>query len=61
MQKERQNKILVELGGKLKLRKLFGVSYNTVRTALSGQRESLMVYKIRKAALEMGGVEIKNE
>lgn len=53
------NKILVELGEKGKLAKLFDVSYPTVRDALSGKRTSKIGIRIRRAAMERGGVEVE--
>lgn len=50
--------ILVKQGEKGKLAELFDVSYPTVRDALSGKRTSKVGIKIRKAAIERGGLEI---
>lgn len=52
------NKILVKWGEKWQLAKLFDVSYPTVRDALSGKRTSKVGVRIRRAALERGGMEI---
>lgn len=53
------NRILVALGEKLYLRRLFNVSYPTVRKALNGKSSSSLSLKIRNAALERGGVEVE--
>jgi hypothetical protein len=50
-------KILVELGERKKLMKIFGKSHVTVRRALNGQTNTLLAQKIRKAAIERGGME----
>lgn len=50
--------ILVRQGEKGKLAELFDVSYPTVRDALSGKRTSKVGIKIRKAAIERGGLEV---
>lgn len=54
------NKILVEPNEKVYLKRLFGVSYPTIRKALNGISDSSLSLKIRKAALERGGVEKDN-
>lgn len=51
------NAILVDLGEKKALEKLFKVSHPTVRRALNGEIESPTALRIRKAAIERGGVE----
>lgn len=53
------NRILVAPGEKLYLRRLFKASYPTVRKALNGKSSSSLSLKIRKAALERGGVEVE--
>ncbi len=53
------NKILVENGDKKELRRIFGVSYPTIRKALNGNSKSLLSVKIRKAAIERGGMEVE--
>lgn len=50
-------KILVENGEKRRLMKLFNCSYPTIRKALNDASGSLLSLKIRKAALERGGME----
>lgn len=52
--------ILVGLGEKKRLANLFDTTYNTVRKALSGKSGSLLSIKIRNAAIERGGMEIKS-
>lgn len=52
------NKILVDKGEKLALKRLFKTSYPTVRKALSGKSDSKLTYQIRQAALERGGLEV---
>ena len=51
------NRILVAPGEKVYLKGLFATSYPTVRKALNGKSSSSLSLKIRKAALERGGVE----
>ena len=51
-------KVLVLHGEKKELIKIFGVSHVTVREALNGKLNSQLAIKIRKAAVERGGVEI---
>ena len=53
--------ILVANGERGKLAKLMECSRPTVRTALNGRVTTSLAYKIRKAALERGGVEVKNK
>jgi hypothetical protein len=55
------NKILVDKGEKLALKKLFKTSYPTVRKALSGKSESKLSFQIRKAAIERGGLEVNSK
>jgi DNA-binding GntR family transcriptional regulator len=47
------------MGEKRKLMKLFEVSHVTVREALRGNVSTELGRKIRKAALERGGIETK--
>jgi hypothetical protein len=49
-------KIIVENGDRLKLMKIFNTTYPTVRSALNFQTNSELACKIRKAALNRGGV-----
>ncbi|MZP67207.1 MAG: hypothetical protein GT597_13795 [Bacteroidales bacterium] len=51
--------ILVRMGEKRKLMKLFEVSHVTVRESLRGNVSTELGRKIRKAALERGGIETK--
>ena len=51
------NPILVDLGEKKVLAELFKVSHPTVRKALAGEIESPTALRIRKAAIERGGIE----
>jgi len=55
---EKGKKILVANGEKKALKELFGCSYPTVRDALNGKSSTTLGYKIRKLAIERGGVEI---
>ena len=55
---EQGKKILVANGEKKALKELFDVSYPTVRGALNGKQSTSLSYKIRKAAIERGGVEV---
>lgn len=52
------NEIIVPHGIREKLVKLFKTSYPTVRLALKGESKSLLSLRIRKGALENGGVEV---
>ena len=54
---EKEKKILVEIGEKKALGILLNASYPTVRTALNGKSDTLLLIKIRKAAIERGGME----
>ena len=49
-------KVLVEHGEIVKLAQLLGVARKTVREALSGQTNTPLARKIRKLALDRGGV-----
>lgn len=53
--------ILIKHGNGVReeLTKIFGVSIVTVRGALKGRTNSPLAKKIRKAAIEKGGVEVK--
>lgn len=51
------NKVLVQHGEKKKLMKIFNVSHVTVREALNGETASVLAIRIRKAAIERGGLE----
>lgn len=53
------SKILVTHGEKKQLMKIFKVSHVTVREALNGRSTSPLAQKIKKAAVERGGVEIE--
>lgn len=50
-------KILTVPGEKKKLMKIFNKSHVTVRRALNGEIDTPIAKKIRKAAIERGGVE----
>jgi len=52
------NEIIVPHGTRDKLVRLFQTSYPTVRAALKGESKSLLSLRIRKGALENGGVEV---
>lgn len=52
-------KILTELGEKKELMKIFGCSHVTVREALRGNVKTDLGKRIRKAAIERGGTEVK--
>nr|DAH17537.1 MAG TPA: Transcriptional regulator GntR, transcription regulator, GntR,Chromobacterium violaceum [Caudoviricetes sp.]DAS18737.1 MAG TPA: Transcriptional regulator GntR, transcription regulator, GntR,Chromobacterium violaceum [Caudoviricetes sp.] len=52
-------KILVENGERAYLGKLFGVSQPTIRRALDGKTNTDLAKKIRKVAIDRGGV-VKN-
>ena len=49
-------RVLVEHGEIVKLAQLLGVARKTVREALSGQTNTDLAKKIRKVALDRGGV-----
>lgn len=50
-------KILVAVGEKKILMKIFKKSHVTIRRALNGDIDTLTARKIRKVAIERGGVE----
>ena len=50
-------KILVANGEKRQLMEIFNKSHVTVRRALNGETDTKLARKIRKAAIERGGVE----
>jgi hypothetical protein len=52
------NRILVAHGEKQKLAELFGHGMPFIRKALAGERDTLEALRVRKAALERGGVEV---
>lgn len=49
-------RVLVEHGEIVKLAQLLGVARKTIREALSGQTNTPLACKIRKLALDRGGV-----
>lgn len=53
------NRIIVEHGIQKKLEGIFNVSHVTVRRALRGERNNDLSKRIRKAAIENGGVEMQ--
>jgi DeoR/GlpR family transcriptional regulator of sugar metabolism len=58
---EYMGKILVRHGEKMELAKLFGVSTVTVRSALNEVTQSELSKRIRKAAIQRGGAEVKSQ
>lgn len=54
-------KILTEQGERQVLGKLFGVSQPTIRRALNGKTQTELAKKIRRVALQRGGVEKEQE
>lgn len=52
--------ILVKNNVKKQIKESIGVSYFTVRSALLGQTNTKLALKIREKALELGGVEVKD-
>lgn len=54
------NKIILPHGALKKLRKLSGVSEPTARAALRGESHTTRAFKIRKMAIELGGVEMSD-
>lgn len=52
-------KVLVEHGEVAKLARLFGIARKTVSEALRGQTNTDLAKKIRKVAIDRGGV-VKN-
>jgi hypothetical protein len=50
--------VLVLHGEKKELQRIFKTSHVTVRKSLSGKLNSPLAIRIRKAAVERGGVEI---
>lgn len=53
------NKILVDVGEKKELAKIIGCSKPTIRAALEGKEITAMNVRIRKLAIERGGIEIE--
>lgn len=53
---ESMAKVLVEHGEVAKLARLFGIARKTVSEALSGQTNTDLAKKIRKVAIDRGGV-----
>ena len=51
-------RIIVDFGVKRKIMQLLDCTYPTVRTALAGKSDTKLAQKIRKAALENGGMEL---
>ena len=49
-------RVLVEHGEVVKLAKFLGIARKTVREALSGQTNTPLARKIRKLAIDRGGV-----
>ena len=52
--------ILIKHSQRKKLMEIFECTYPTIRTALRGNATTKLHFKIRKAALENGGVEMKS-
>jgi hypothetical protein len=52
------NRIIVIHGEKQKLAKLFGHGMPFIRKALAGDRDTLEALKVRKVAIERGGIEV---
>jgi hypothetical protein len=61
LKNKEMNRILLPHGALKKLIELAGVSEPTARMALRGQRHTTRAFKIRKLALELGGVEMSAE
>ena len=53
--------ILVNNGVRKKLMELFNCTYPTVRSALKGNVCTALSVKIRKAAIERGGIEVETK
>ena len=53
-------KIIVDINVKGELKDLFNTTYYTVKKALEGDAVKPVHLKIRKAAIEKGGVEVDN-
>ena len=59
---EAENKILVDLGVKTIIKNEMKLgSYPTIQKALEGRAKTPKDLEIRKAALQLGGVEIENQ
>lgn len=54
-------RILVEWGEYKKIAEVFNVSTRTVRDACKARSESKLAQRIRKAAIERGGVAVENK
>lgn len=59
MLKGKKNRIWVGYGEGKQLKKIFNTSYVTVNKALSGNANTDLQRRIRKAAMERGGMEIQ--
>lgn len=55
------SKVLVSHGEKKELMRIFDICHVTVREALNGKSDTLLAKKIRKAAIERGGVKVEIE
>lgn len=55
--KNQMGKILVASGEKTQLMEIFSTSHVTIRRALNGTTNTPLAIRIRKAAIERGGVE----
>lgn len=53
-----RREILLDNGDRKKLLKMFNVTYPTVNSALKFKSKTLLAYKIREAAIQMGGREV---
>lgn len=58
--RQKMNRILTRFGEINRIAAIMGVSRPTVRSALSDKTSSDLAKRIRKAALERGGVEVNN-
>lgn len=55
------NKILTQYGEREKIAELFNVSRQTVNSALRGATRSDLAKRIRKVAIDRGGMEMQSE
>jgi hypothetical protein len=58
---KKMNRIILPHGALKQLKKLTNVSEPTARAALRGQSQTTKAFKIRKLAIELGGVEMSTE
>lgn len=56
-EKNNMQQIVTDSGVKSRIKRMLGYSYPTIRAALRGESKTVVAMKIRKLAIELGGVE----